>query len=286
VKSPVIVHRPFNAPLLVIGLLIASLLSACAGLFPDNPEPLPTLTPTITETPTVTILWFPPTDTPRPVLTPTPVPTRNDKPGIGKETFSDTFTTDSQWDLAQTGGGSMAYSINELTLALSQPKGSLSSLNHALLLSDFYLEIDVKPSLCRGDDQYGLLLRAATTLDNYRLLVTCNGLLRLERLNHGKTVVLHDWTPSGQVRPGAPAVVRIGAWALRNEMRIFINDVYQFSTSDKIYPTGGLGVFTRSAGNTSLTVNFSNLHIYSLDPNRVPPTETPTSTPAKTRRVP
>ena len=42
-------------------------------------------------------------------------------------------------------------------------------------------------------------------------------------------------------------------------MRFFINDEYQFSVRDPLLASGRLGVFARSAGDTAVTVNFSNL---------------------------
>ena len=50
----------------------------------------------------------------------------------------------------------------------------------------FYLEITVSPSLCRGADQFGLLLRAAPAPDFYRSILTCDGQMRLERVKNGR----------------------------------------------------------------------------------------------------
>lgn len=209
---------------------------------------------------------------------------------MGKLVFTDSFTPDSEWQLQQNNAGSVAYGNHELTLAIRQPKGTLSSLNRDLYLSDFYLEVTANPSLCREADAYGLLLRASTPADGYRLLFSCNGQMRLERIKNSKLVILQDWTPSGQVPPGSPALLRIGVWALRDELRFFINDFYQFSASDTIWRGGGFGFYARSAGENVLTVNFSNLRVYSLNPQEVPPTETLTPTPTRTatltRRVP
>jgi len=263
----------------------AWLLAACSGASPQEVE-APLIS---TETPaaafTSTVIWFPATDTPRPVVTPTLLPTRDLRPGVGEQVFDDLFTPDSQWQLSRSDASSVAYGNHELTLAIRQPKAALSSLNRQLFLSDFYLEVTANPSLCRGEDVYGLLLRAAAPTDAYRFLVSCSGQLRLERIKNSKVVILQDWTPSGQVPPGSPAILRLGVWALRNELRFFVNDFYQFSASDPIWRSGGLGFFVRSAGDTALTVNFTNLAVYTLDPEEVPPTETPTTTPPPTATV-
>jgi hypothetical protein len=268
-----------------MGVLSWLLLAACNVSAPaaEDTGLTPTQTSTVQET--STIIWFPPTDTPRPVVTPTLLPTRNLHPGVGTQVFSDLFTKDSNWQVASDDSGSIAYGNNELTLAIRQPKVTMATLNRTLYMGDFYLEVTANPSLCRGMDAYGLLLRASTSADTYRLLFSCSGQIRLERVKNSKLTVLQDWIYSGQVPPGSPAVLHIGVWALRNEMRIFVNDFYQFSFSDPIFPTGGLGFFARSAGDSALTVSFSNLEIYGLNPDEILPTETPTVTPPPTSTV-
>ncbi|MCC6146442.1 MAG: hypothetical protein IT308_02625 [Anaerolineaceae bacterium] len=260
----------------------AWLLSACAGFLPSPTEIPPTPTEPPPSAATSTIVWFPATDTPRPVVTPSVQPSRDLHPGVDEQIFDDPFTSDSAWQTARGGEASIAYGNNELTLAIRQPKVSLASMNSELFLSDFYLEVTANPSLCRGEDVYGLLLRAATSSDGYRWLFSCNGQIRLERLKNGKITVLQDWVYSGQAPPGSPSLLRLGVWALRDELRFFVNDFYQFSASDALWRSGGLGFFARSAGNTALTVNFTNLKVYSLNPADVPPTETPTITPTLT----
>ena len=263
----------------------ASLLAACSEFAPAEAEPFSSPTEPPAATATSTIIWFPATDTPRPVVTPTLLPTRNLHPGVGEQIFEDLFTPDSHWQTGRDTAGSMAYGDHEFTLAIRQPKAMLVSLNRQLFLSDFYLEVTINPSLCRGEDTYGLLLRAAAPADAYRFLISCSGQLRLERIRNGRITVLQDWIPSGQVPPGSPSVLRVGVWALRDELRFFVNDFYQFSASDSLWRSGVLGIFVRSAGSNALTVNFTNLKVYALNPGEVPPTETPTTTPPPTATV-
>jgi hypothetical protein len=87
----------------------------------------------------------------------------------------------------------------------------------------------------------------------------------MERLKNGEVVPLQDWLGSGQVFPGGMMSLRLGVWAFKEEMRIFINNEYQFTVRDPVWPEGQVGVFARSAGDTPLTVNFSQLQIYGLD---------------------
>ena len=40
---------------------------------------------------------------------------------------------------------------------------------------------------------------------------------------------------------------RLGVYAQGAELRVFINDVYQFSVKDPVWSSGTLGVFARSS---------------------------------------
>jgi len=195
---------------------------------------------------------------------------------MGDLLFSDDFSDQKAWQTRKSSLGSVAYGKQELTLAIPEGKTSLLSLRSGLTLTDFYLEIESAPSLCRGTDNYGLLLRAQSEQDYYRFILTCDGELRLERVIGGEPAVIQDWIPRGS-RPDA---TRLGVWAVGNEMRFFIDDIYQFSVHDPVFNSGSLGVFARSNGENALTVNFSNLSVRAVDPSAVQSTPpAPTHTP-------
>lgn len=220
--------------------------------------PPPTLTSTLTAT--ATIVWFPPTATPTvtPPL-PTPTPTPDLRPGIGDLLFRDDFSTADEWALSSGAGGSVALGKNELSIAIAQPKTLLFSLRSAPVLDDFYVEITAAPTLCRDEDEYGLLVRAATSQNYYRFSAGCNGQARLVRVSHGETLVVEPWTLKGGIPLGAPSSSRLAVWAVGKEMRFFVNDWYQFTVQDSLFPSGTLGVFARAAGEDAMTVSFSDL---------------------------
>jgi hypothetical protein len=246
-------------------------LSACLSLNSNLPIEMPL--PTDTVPPTATIVWFPPSATPTLLTFPTYTATPEMSPGIGKVTLSDDFSDDSVWDTAVSDQGSAAISRNRLTLAV-QPGVYLASVRHDVTLSDFYAEITARPSLCRGEDNYGVIVRGVGS-SYYRFVLSCNGQVRAERVNGGIRRPIQEPLPSGDAPPGAPSEVRIGVWAVGGEMRLFLNGRYQFSIADKSFPSGALGVFARSAGETSMSVTFSDLTVYDVD--YVPPTRTPIS---------
>jgi hypothetical protein len=246
------------------GLLILFLgLTSCAV----EPElPLATLTATETPAPpTATIVWFPVTDTPTPLPTKEKIPTLEQRPGIGELVLSENFNVETRWQTSRTETGNMAFGKNVLTLAVASSKRGLQSFFSQTIPADSYLEIIANPSLCRNRDTYGLLLRAQSDNSYYRYVVACTGELRLERYRNGEMAVLQDWMPSGQVPPGAPISIRLGVWMKDKELRFFINDSYQFTVIDPVYPSGQLGVFARTADQPPLTVSFSDLKVYDLE---------------------
>jgi hypothetical protein len=191
-------------------------------------------------------------------------------PGIGKETLSDNFSVDSLWDTATSDQASAAITQNQLTLVV-QPGYYLSSMRHDVIVKDFYAEITARPNLCRGEDNYGMIVRGVGS-SFYRFVLACNGQVRAERISGGIKLSIQAPVPSGDAPP-APGEVRIGVWAVGGDMRLFLNGRYQFSVLEKTFPSGGLGVFVRSSGVTPTTVTFSDLKIYEVD--YIPPTKTP-----------
>ena len=246
-----------------LGLL---LLTAC------SPQPEPVATPTTTPVPptatlTPTFIWFAPTATYTPYPTLELLPTEDLRPGIGELLLQDDFSDSGVWSLSTTSAGSVALGLNELTIAISAKETYLYSLRQDWLLSDFYLEITASPSMCRDLDEYGLLLRVSPELDFYRFSLSCNGQVRLDRIISGAASSPQPWILSGAVPPGAPSTVRLGVWALGSELRFFVNDRYQFTVRDPMLVTGGVGVFSRSTIDWPVTVNFSDLAVYSLSSN-------------------
>lgn len=264
---PVRVRKIITQRFVLCWLASLWLLAAAACLPEATPAatPEPTATATVTPTATATIVWFPPTATYTPIPTMEMTPTVDLQPALGEVLFEDTFTDTTLWNTTRSAVGSIAYGKSELTLAVAQPRGLLISLRKSPELRDFYLEIDAQPSLCRGADTYGLLLRTASGQDYYRLLINCSGQLRMERVIGGRFVLIQDWMDSGQLMPGGMLRARLGVSAQGKEFHVFINDVYQFSFQDPVFERGGLGVFARSAGDTPLTVSFSNLVVYNLN---------------------
>jgi hypothetical protein len=243
--------------------LVPILTSSCAVLDVLNATPTPSA---VTETPTLTptIVWFPPSVTPTlgALTTPKP-PTPEMRPGLGSTTLTDDFSDPTLWNTAKSDQASADIDDNRLILS-AESKVYIFSLRRDLSASDYYAEITARPNLCRGDDSYGLLVRA-NAVAYYRFSLTCNGNVFAERISVGTRELLQAPLPSGDVPRGAPGEVRIGVWAAGPELRLFLNGRFQFSISNRNYPSGTIGVFLNSAGETPAVVSFSRLTLQEVD---------------------
>jgi len=254
-----------------LSIVISGLLfTACSGLGTDvvtaTPRP-----PTPTPLQTPTRVWFPTTVTPSPQPFNTQIPTPDMLTGLGVVIATDDFSRAATWDTASSDQGSASVSRERLTLAV-QPGIYLTSLQREISAGDFYAEITARPSLCRGKDAYGLLVRA-NAFAYYRFSLFCDGTASAERISQAERHDLHEPIISGDVPRGAPGEVRIGVWAAGPELRLFLNGRYQFSISNYNLSSGTVGAFARAAGDTPVTVTFSDLVVRAVD--FTPPIQTP-----------
>lgn len=239
------------------------MLSACSLSAPQQLTPTIQTSPTVIGSPTPTINYFPSTMTPTTVATQAPAtPTLPPPPLKGTLIYQDDFTKPGAWSTGLFAVGAIAYGNGTLGLAISLPHGVLISTRPEPVLTDFYLEITATPSLCLNGDNYGIQFRMTSANDFYRFILSCAGQMRLERLKGGVGQVLHDWSASAQALPNISRDYRLAVWAVGEELRLYIDGMLQFTLNDGSLSTGGLGLFARSAGETPVTVTFSNLAVY------------------------
>ncbi len=260
----------------IASFLLLFFLFGCSGVWeqPVYSTSTPSASPTVTET----IIWFPATSTATNAPTQQPEPTENFHPSVSDILYEDDFSRSTTWSTQSGSGGKIAFGKGELTLAVQEPKFYLASMYTSPVIRDASVEITSNVTLCKAEDFYGLLVRASNGLNGYRFMVNCMGQVKLEVLKMGKPSPLVDWIQSGQVLPGSPYQMRLRVWMVQNELRFFLNDVFQFSTRDAIFPEGKIGVFARQAADTPITVNFSNLVIRSIEPDYELPKATPRPT--------
>jgi hypothetical protein len=244
-------------------LPVVFLLAACDI---QPPTPLPTLTPSPIPTATATIDWFPVTDTPRPIPTQTRTPTPNFRPGIGDIIVEDNFTSEEEWVLATAEGYNIAIENGHLTMVLSRPEWFIFTTRLEPTLDDFYAEITASPNLCNGEDEYGLIVRTTPALVHYRFALSCDGRAKVTRVSHNSARVIVPWTRSPAIPSTVPSNSRMAVWAKGEEIRFFVNGEYLFSIVDTVLLEGALGTFVRTAGDTPMSVNFSDLVIQRVTP--------------------
>lgn len=242
-------------------------LTACLPLVTPLP-PLPSNTPgPPSETPTPTIVWFPPTATftPLPTATLSLTPTLDTRPLYGALLWRDVFDDPAGWTTGRLPAGSLALGKNELSLAANGSQRTfLTSQRQNTILNDFYLEISASPSICRGADEYGLLVRTTSAPSFFRFVLTCDGRGRVDRVLEGQASSPQPLALNGAIPPGAPSSSRLGVWASGKDLRFYANGQYLFSVRDPGILSGGLGVFVRPAGPDAMTVNFSALSVYEV----------------------
>lgn len=256
-----------NGMFILLWIMTAASLASCdVFLYPPSTP----VTPTQTAPPTATMVWFPATNTPTAQAFATNPPTPEMRPGLGAFTLTDEMN-EMNWDTASSNEASVSVIDQRLNLAVSSGI-YVFSLRHDLVLNDFYAEITARPSLCRGNDTYGFLVRASAVA-YYRFALTCDGRVGAERVSVRSRQTLQTPLPSGDVPRGAPGEVKIGVWAVGGEMRLFLNNRFQFTVNDSSYAFGTLGVFVNSAGANPAVVSFSDLVVREV--NYVRPQSTP-----------
>ena len=261
-----------HARRILISVIVAAgviLFSACDLLLPQQPLPH-TATATQTETPTPTIDWFPATPTPTliPQASPTPYPTQEGQiEGLTEILVEDDFTDVSLWETQQSSAGNIAFGTQYLTLAVARPSTSLLSISQHTAPSNFALELTVQPSLCEPTDQIGIIFWHQSNTSYHRLLMNCGGQYRLELMQGGQSVVLHDWEQAAQMQLASPATNRFILWVYEGQFQLYINEVFQFEERISADLTGSVGLFARTLSGNTMTIRFSDLKIYSVELN-------------------
>jgi hypothetical protein len=274
---PHYIRQKWGRVWLLLMAMCGLMLAGCTG-----PAATPILTPTAaaSATPTATVIWFPATATATATDAQPATPTADSRPGVGDLLFSDSFDDPAFWNTAGSDDASAILTNNRLVLSITQPGPlAIASLRNQPSAGDFYAEATANISLCSGTDQYGMLFRAAGSGDYYRFVLNCNGQERLERVRGGVAYPLLGWLSSNAVPMGAPAQVKLGVWTVGREMRLFLNETFQFSLTDPVFSAGTFGFFAYANGKSPVTISFSDLSVYSVAYTLPTPSPVPSWTP-------
>lgn len=255
-----------HSPRQILGVVIAVLAAAAAGCVPVEIEPIPTETPTQTASLTPTPVWFPATATPTLLPTPERTPTPDLRPAIGEMILEDAFALESAWYTLAGSLGNITFSGDHLNLALNQPPGMIYTFRETPLLEDFYAEITAEVNLCRGGDEYGLMVRVSgVRRDHYRFALTCDGQVKIVRVYGSGSVVVQPLERFPEIPVGFPGQAVLAVWALGDELRFFVNDRYLYTIPDPVIGEGALGVYVRTTGADPISVTFRQLEVSEIN---------------------
>ena len=241
------------------GLLLLSSAACFVSPVSLPPTQTPTPSPTLTPTP----VWFPPSATPSPFPTLAVSPTVDLRTGIGALLLEDDFSEVGPWSTGNDDEATVLVDDGLINLSLKSTDGDVYTTRTEPVFKDFYVEVTANPNFCRGEDKYGLVLRASEDV-HYRLVLSCDGRARVERYNSGGLSPLVSWVESGAVPAVAPSSSRLAAWASGSQMHFFVNELYLFSVSDTSLFEGTLGVFAHTAGEEDMSVSFSDLQVWAV----------------------
>lgn len=247
----------------LISPLLLICLSACLAQ-PSSPPALPTSTSLPpAPTPTATVIWFPASPTPQEFIKPAPaLPLATGTPfasRYGDAIFTDDFTNPDPWSTGKSAAGTVTIYNHELSLVVSQPNGYLYSFRKAPTLTNFYAEITASPRICRGEDQYGLVIRVSPDLALYRYGLTCDGRTRLDKLFNGTASSPQPLIYGNSIPAGAPSTSQLAVLAIGEELHFYANDEFQFTVRDRSLTSGFIGVFARASSDDPVTVIFTDL---------------------------
>jgi hypothetical protein len=252
------IRNTLNA-ILLLGM-VGVLFSGCDATGQDSIAAIFSPTPILSPTPT--IVWFPVTSTPELVAMSTTTPNAAVGPVFGSLTFDDAGKISEHWVASQEAGGLVTASKDSLGLAVNNPRGSLLTLRKDTNLNDFYFETVMTMGLCRNDDTAGVVFRTVDAQNYYVFLVNCQGRIALERVLKGSPAMLSDWSLTNQAQPGLTQPLKIGVWARGSTIKIYLNDQLQYEVVNSAYYSGGIGFFAQASGDTSVSVNFSEIKAF------------------------
>lgn len=201
-----------------------------------QPDTASATLPPSTETPTVT-----PTASQTPTLTLKPDDPRIE---LGAPDWQASFEDDSDWFTFDEAGASIQVEDNQLVLVAKNTQDYESWGLSWPKLTDFYLEYTVTTGEpCGGKDRYGIIARAPDPNAGYLVGLSCDGAWRLRAWDSEEFDLLVDWTPSSYINTGPEATNRLGLMADGDQLSVYINGHLVAEEEDDTYEEGRFGAF-------------------------------------------
>jgi hypothetical protein len=185
--------------------------------------------------------------------------------GIGELILEDDFSDGAPWSTSSDALASVTISNDSIHLSLKSNQSYLISTRNTPTFTDFYAEITAHVSICNGQDEYGLIVRANEDGDHFRLALSCDGQVKVDSFHNGSLSRQAGWFATRAVPALAPSSARLGVWARGSQMLFFVNDLYLFSVTDTQIFKGNVGVFVHTAGEGDVSVSFSDLQVWRVE---------------------
>jgi hypothetical protein len=212
-------------------------------------ETTATITPTLAETPTATLLVGDP------------------RAGLGTPAFQDKFSSGSNWPLYEDEHASFVVDENELIMTAFNADYWNSWMLTAPTISNFYLEMEATIGTCSGLDAYGLMARSQLSEDGtsgYLFGVSCDGRYSLRFWDGLEFTKLVNWTIQGDLVYGSDQTQRIGLWAEGGVLKLYVNGKLITQVNDSTLASGRIGVFVSSAATPDLEVHVKEVSYWNL----------------------
>ncbi len=276
-----------------VASILTSMPTATGGVPKDLTSPtapLPTVAPTkapatqapsqaptqaATQPPAATATKAPPAATATPVP-PTPKPTATKGPtatlvpgdprsSLGQPTWSDSMSTSDNWPTGADAAGftDVDFSNGAMQLTALKPADGWR-MSTADSLTDFYLEISVNTSTCKGKDRYGVIFRVPAKENpdqGYLVDFTCDGKYGLRKWDGPENTMeaLTLWKANAAIKSGANQTNRLGVLVKGTKITLYANGVKLTEVTDIGYKSGFFGVSAAAIDSSKYTVNIDKV---------------------------
>ena len=207
-----------------------------------------------------------------PTNTQTP-PADDPKTTLGNPSFKDDLSSGASWSLdigevKEFGNTSFGLNNGKLTAkSQSTTSGFIWWLSY-LGFKNAYLEAKFDVEQCSGNDQYGLIVRAADYGDGYAYYytVTCSGNYDLRRRTATGSTQLLGMPTSDAINKGANQSNTLGIWLDKDVIRLYINNQFLTEINESsIAVDGHFGLFINAVQTPGFTIHLDEIAYWKLD---------------------
>ncbi len=139
------------------------------------------------------------------------------------------------------------------------------------IITDVYIEMEVRTDSCTGKDAYGLIargpLRGALSTYGYIVAFSCDGSYTVRRLDSStpySATELIPWTQSNAIKAGANQVNIVGLRMDGSTLTILANRFEVNQLTDSSFRSGRYGIYVRPSQTANFTYRISEIRYWEL----------------------